>query len=149
MYEHFNLLMMHEPVACVGASNSVQITGQPTNEAVCTSNAKLSINSVEYTYSQLGCVKQNKETLLETGTCGSADQGVQITAGWQVDADLFIEEYGMCHNVQGAFNYYSTNTIDGLSVEADDKTNGRPSFVTGGYVRPPHLSQFQLERSHK
>jgi len=126
-------------VACVGGTNNLLVTGQQTNAAVCTSNSKLSINGVEYGYNQLGCVKQNAPALIETGTCAGSE-GVEITVGWQVGSDT-VAEFTMCHNKKAALNYYSTNTIDGKSVDADDKTNGRPSFITGGYYADLEAAQ--------
>jgi DNA/RNA non-specific endonuclease len=117
-------------VACLGNNNNLQATGKQTNDAVCISN-RLVINTVAFSYNQLGCVSQNKEVLIEDATCAGGN-GALIKVGWQFNS-TYIPLYEMCHDKAGAFNYFASSVIIGNSVDADDKTNGRPSFSTGGY----------------
>ena len=119
-------------VACLGAGNSLQAPGRDTNEAVCGDDSKLVVNSVAFSYNQLGCVRQNKEVLLETASACAGGAGTRIDVGWQFGSD-FIRLYDMCHDKTAAANFYVNSDIVGASVEADDSSNGRPSFSTGGY----------------
>lgn len=101
------------------------------NQAFCTANSTLRFNQMELAYSQLGCANQNKEVLKEDGSCANG-RGIQISIGWNLGSH-FIRLYDTCHDKIASMNYYSTHTIIGRSVDADDKSNKRPSFRQAGY----------------
>lgn len=125
-------------VGCLGirhdkpsATNVLQATGMQVNRASCTANSTLRFDRIELPYSQLGCANQNKEILKEDGVCANG-RGVQIRIGWNFGSD-FIPLYDTCHDKITTTNYFSTHTIIGRSVDADDKSNTRPSFRQAGY----------------
>ncbi|KAI9550132.1 hypothetical protein GHT06_020089 [Daphnia sinensis] len=125
-------------VGCLGvrhdkpfATNVLNATGLQINQASCTANSTLRFDQIELPYSQLGCVNQNKEILKEDGLCANG-RGVQIRIGWNVGSD-FIPLYDTCHDKATSTNYFSTHNIIGRSVDADDKSNTRPSFRQAGY----------------
>ena len=123
-------------VACLGAGNSLQATGRAINEAACGAGSKLIVNSVAFSYQQLGCRTKNKVVLVENSTCVDG-AGARVDVGWQFGAE-FIRLYDVCHNKAGAFNYYVNSDLVAASVGADDKNHKRPSFSTGGYY--PNLA---------
>jgi hypothetical protein len=125
-------------IGCLGirhdklaSNNTLKVTGRQLNEAVCTINSTLRVNQAELSYSQLGCTNQNKEILREDGPCADG-RGILVRVGWNVDSH-FIPLYETCHDKIGLINYYSTHNIIGRSVDADDKSNTRPSFRQSGY----------------
>lgn len=119
-------------VGCLGTGNYIQTTGMQLAPATCLSTSKLLlVDGRELSYSQLGCLKQNKEILLENGTCANG-LGTVIRIGWQAGPE-FIPLYDTCHDKVAAANYFSTSFIHGKSAAADDSSNERPSFSQGGY----------------
>lgn len=124
-------------VSCLGTGNSLLATGLQLNAATCTASSNLQLaDGTEFSYDQLGCFKQNDETLVEQGTCANGP-GTFIRNGWQYGAD-FIPLFDMCHDEVLALNYYSIDTVYGRSANADDKANERPSFSQSVYY--PGLS---------
>lgn len=119
-------------VACLGRSNNfTAIASNQLVAASCVRNASLLLDSgQELTYSQLGCSIQNKEALIEEGTC--AQSGTLIKVGWQVN-ETFISLFDSCHDKKQGVNYFAVNTIIGQSTDADDKANTRPLFRQAGY----------------
>ena len=112
-------------IGCVGPSNSIRVTGNQLANAVCLSNSNLLVDgSAEYTFGQLGCLTQNKEILVENGTCGDNLYGTTIKIGWQAGPD-FIPLYDTCHDQTAELNYSSINYIYGSSAAAADKSNIR------------------------
>lgn len=118
-------------IACVGTGNYIRSFGTQLAAASCQSTSKLLVNGAEYTYAQIGCLSQNKEVLIENGTCANGP-GTNIRVGWQAGPD-FIPLYDLCHDQVAETNYVSTSYIFGKSAAADDKSNERPSFSQGGY----------------
>ena len=119
-------------VGCLGPGNYIKATGMQLAPATCTSTSKLLlVDGQELSYSQLGCLGQNKEILLENGTCANGP-GTVIRMGWQAGPE-FIPLYDTCHDKVAAANYFSTHIIHGKSAAADDTSNERPSFSQGGY----------------
>lgn len=125
-------------VGCLGnrhdkpmSNNTLKATGQQFNGAICTINSTLRVNEAELSYSQLGCTNQNKEILKEEGTCAGG-RGVLVRVGWNLDSN-FIPLYDTCHDRITLGTFYSAHNIIGRSVDADDKSNTRPSFREAGY----------------
>lgn len=118
-------------IGCVGDGNYIKNTGMQLSPAICLSSSNLLVDGVELPYSQTGCLKQNKEVLIENGTCANGF-GTVIRIGWQAGPD-FIPLYDTCHDKVAASNYFSTSFIYGSSAAADDSSNERPSFSQGGY----------------
>lgn len=119
-------------VGCLGPGNYIRATGMQLAPATCTATSKLLlVDGQELSYSQLGCLSQNKEILLENGTCANGP-GTVIRIGWQAGPE-FIPLYDTCHDKAAAANYFSTHIIHGKSAAADDTSNERPSFSQGGY----------------
>lgn len=121
-------------VACLGRTNNslTTLVGKQLAVATCVQNTSLLLeDGIKLPYSQLGCTNQNKEVLVEAGTCAK-DLGTLVRIGWQAGDD-FIPLYEACHDKGSGVNYYSTNTIVGRSTDADDKANTRPSFRQAGY----------------
>jgi hypothetical protein len=125
-------------VGCLGnrhdkpmSNNTLKATGQQLNGAICTINSTLRVNEAELSYSQLGCTNQNKEILKEEGTCADG-RGVLVRVGWNLDSN-FIPLYDTCHDRITLGTFYSAHNIIGRSVDADDKSNTRPSFREAGY----------------
>ena len=120
-------------ISCLGElniTNALEATGLQLNPTICTasSNFQLEAGGSELTYSQLGCVTQNHEILVENGTCANGP-GSLIRNGWEFGTD-FIPLFDMCHDKTLALNYYSINTVYGRSANADDKTNDRPYYFS-------------------
>lgn len=118
-------------VGCLGAGNYIKLTGMQLAPAFCSSAGTLVVDGVESTFNQLGCLKQNKEVLIEEGTCANG-LGTLIKIGWQA-GPTFIPLYDTCHDLVAEANYFSTHYLHGKSVAADDTSNERPSFSQGGY----------------
>lgn len=118
-------------VACVGKNNSITpLSGGQLASATCLRNVSLLFDDgPELEYSQLGCSTQNREILIEDGTC--ANTGTLIKVGWQ--ANNFVPLYDSCHEKKSGTTLYSFNPILGRSSDADDKTNKRPSFRQANY----------------
>lgn len=123
-------------ISCLGNGNYLLATGLQLNPATCTASTLQLADGTVFTYDQLGCLNQNKEILVEEGTCANGP-GTNIKAGWQFGSE-FIPLYNMCHDETLALNYFSTNTVYGASANADDKGNDRPSFSQAGFF--PGLS---------
>ena len=124
-------------ISCLGTGNYMQATSLQLNPATCVAGSNLQLaDGTQYFYSQIGCLKQNKEVLIEQGTCANGP-GTFIRNGWQFGAD-FISLFDMCHDKNLALNYYTINTVYGRSANADDKANSRPSFSQSVYY--PGLS---------
>jgi hypothetical protein len=124
-------------ISCLGAGNYMKANGLQLNPATCAGSSNLQLaDGTQYSYSQTGCFKQNKEVLIEQGTCANGP-GTFIRNGWQFGAD-FIPLFDMCHDKNLALNYYTINTVYGRSANADDKANSRPSFSQSSYY--PGLS---------
>ena len=117
-------------VGCLGTGNYIKATGMQLASATCLSTSNLLVGGVEYSYAQLGCLIQNKEVLIENGTCANGP-GTVIRIGWQAGPE-FILLYDTCHDKVAANNYFSTNFVFGKSAAAD-ASNDRPSFSQGGY----------------
>lgn len=118
-------------VGCLGTGNYIKATGTQLAPATCLSTSTLEVDGVQLSFSQLGCLSQNKEVLIENGTCANG-LGTVIRIGWQAGPE-FIPLYDTCHDKVAAANYYSTSFIHGKSAAADDSSNERPSFSQGGY----------------
>lgn len=119
-------------IGCIGQGNVMLATGLQLNPATCTAQSTLLLRSgEELSYNQLGCQKQNKETLVENGACANGP-GTTIRVGWTVGQD-FVPLFEQCHDEVKALNYFSTNTVFGKSAAADDKANDRPSFSQDVY----------------
>lgn len=101
------------------------------DEAFCISNSILLWNQSELTFPQLGCTRQNKEVLDEVGVCANG-RGTLVRVGWKLDFK-FLPLYDMCHDKATTVNYFSTHVIVGRSMDADDKSNTRPSFRQSDY----------------
>jgi hypothetical protein len=124
-------------ISCLGTGNVMQATNLQLNPATCTASSNLQLaDGTVYSYAQTGCLKQNKEVLIEQGTCANGP-GTFIRNGWQFGAD-FIPLFDMCHDENLALNYYTIDTVFGRSANADDKENSRPSFRQSTYY--PGLS---------
>ncbi len=94
-------------VGCLGPGNYIRATGMQLAPATCTATSKLLlVDGQELSYSQLGCLSQNKEILLENGTCANGP-GTVIRIGWQAGPE-FIPLYDTCHDKAAAANYFST-----------------------------------------
>lgn len=125
-------------VRCLGgrresakSTNVLKTIGTPKSVGRCKANSTLYLNTTEIPYDQLGCTSQNQEFLKEEGPCANR-RGTLIRVGWQVDHH-FIPLYETCHDKTTTLSYYSTHIIVGKSVDADDKSNRRPSFRQAGY----------------
>jgi hypothetical protein len=106
-------------VGCLGPGNYIKATGMQLAPATCTSTSKLLlVDGQELSYSQLGCLSQNKEILLENGTCANGP-GTVIRMGWKAGPE-FIPLYDTCHDKVAAANYFSTHIIHGKSAMAPD-----------------------------
>ena len=114
-------------VACVGPDNYLLNTAIQFNPAICSSTGStllLRSTGEELSYDQLGCLVQNKDILVEEGTCANGP-GTNIRVGWNFDG-TFVPLFDMCHDEKLELNYYSTNPVFGKSAAADDKDNDRP-----------------------
>ena len=118
-------------VGCLGNGNYIRATGMQLAPATCLSTSNLLVDGVEMTYAQLGCFIQNKEVLVENGTCANGI-GTVIRIGWQAGPE-FIPLYDICHDKVAAANYVSTNYLRGKTAAADDSANERPSFSQDVY----------------
>jgi hypothetical protein len=109
-----------------------RITNTQFNAAKCdaTTGSTFTIGTISYTYSQLGCKTQPKESFIESGTCGIG--GVNIQIGWQ-QASSFIPQITACHVKSTANTLYTMHTVYGASATADDTSNTRPDFIKGKY----------------
>lgn len=124
-------------VSCLGNGNALTATGLQLNPATCVASSNLQLaDGTELSYSQLGCLVQNHEILVESGTCANGP-GTFIRNGWDFGGE-FIPLFDMCHDEALALNYYSIDTVFGRSANADDKANDRPSFSQDVYF--PGLS---------
>ncbi len=135
-------------VGCIGPDNFLLvITGTQLNAAICSSTGStLLIRSTgeELSYKQLGCKVQNKDTLLEQGTCANGP-GTNIRIGWTLDT-TFVPLYEQYHDKNLALNYYSTHTVYGRNTAADDKGNDRPyPFLQDNYYPGIKLSSILLK----
>lgn len=74
-------------------------------------------------YDELGCLKQVKETLRESGSCGAGDATV-VEIGWLV-GERFVNQITVCHDKAAQNTLYTIDGIDGAHIAADDKTNTR------------------------
>lgn len=119
-------------ISCLGTGNYMTATTSQLNPASCTASSTLQLaDGTQFTYDQLGCLFQNKEVLVEQGTCANGP-GTFIRNGWNFGTE-FIPLFDMCHDEVLALNYYTINTVFGRSANADDKTNSRPSFSQDVY----------------
>lgn len=118
-------------MACEGTGNVLSATGVQFNTATCAaSGSNLQVGSQNLAYSSLGCSAAVKETIKETGTCGTG--GTQIEIGWTVNT-AFINQMTICHVESNDNTLYAVDTIYGANIAADDKDNARPSFRKGSY----------------
>ena len=119
-------------VACEGSGNVLTATNVQFNAAKCDpiATSTLTIGTTSYTYNQLSCKSQPKESFIESGTCGNG--GVNIQIGWQ-QASSFITQITACHVKSTANTLYTMHNIYGASATADDTTNTRPDFRKGNY----------------
>ena len=116
-------------ISCLGTGNLMNATELQLNPATCTAASTLLLaDGSELTYDETTCAQQNKEILVEQGTCANGP-GTFIRNGWQFGAD-FIPLFDMCHDKALALNYYAIDTVFGRSANADDKTNDRPYYFS-------------------
>lgn len=129
-------------VSCLGTGNGMKVTGLQQNPMTCTSNSKLQlINGTELPYASLGCLRVNREILVEKPKSCANGLGTLIRNGYPF-GNQFISLYDMCHDKDLAMNYYSVDTVYGRSANAADKKSRRPPFSQDIYY--PGLNVNQL-----
>jgi hypothetical protein len=109
-------------VACEGTGNVLTATGKQFNTATCVSGSALTIGTTSYTYDQLTCKIAVKESFKEIGACENGGTIVQI--GWTVGT-AFINQITTCHVKSKGYTLYAIDTVNGLNIAADDKSNAR------------------------
>lgn len=112
--------------------NSLNDTGVQVNKATCKSNKlKLETKNSDLKFLNLGCVVNNKEIILENGTCANG-LGTVIQVGY-LAGPHFISLFESCFDNVNASVYYSVNRLTGKSLAARYKSTARPFFSQAGY----------------
>lgn len=118
-------------MACEGTGNVLLATNVQFNTATCVpSTSTLEVGTLTLDFSSLGCKAAVRETVKATGTCSTS--GTQVEIGWQ-QAASFINQITICHVQSSGNTLYASSKIYGANIDADDKTNKRPSFRKGSY----------------
>jgi hypothetical protein len=134
-------------VSCLGTGNVMKVSASQLNTMTCTSSSNLQlINGTQLPYAALGCLKANREILIDNPKSCANGQGTLIKNGYQF-GNAFISLYDMCHDKDFAMNYLSVDTVYGRSATAGERKNRRPSFSQDIYYPGLNVNQLYTRES--